>query len=335
MQGTLRSLRILHVGATDITNGMSGEKYLVDAWRASGHAVDYLDGSRRNRLAPRIAAADDFDAFFLQRGAWFPLPLVRVVTRPKIFWDTELPDSLPDRLHLIRSGLFDRILFWSKGIMNHVIDKGWAEPSRCGVFIGGFDHRLHRPIEESIKDIDVLFVGAHTARRERIIADASKHLRLVFQSAFGEDMTRLYSRAKIILNVHASGTATTEARVFEVLGCRGFLLSERLSEENPFDSRHLVEFKTVKELVDKARYYLAHPVEREQIAAEGHRAALAGHTYQHRADELARLMTQLCGEDHATKRPPVKIDLGFRAYGAYELARWTFHRVRRLGQAIR
>jgi spore maturation protein CgeB len=46
--------------------------------------------------------------------------------------------------------------------------------------------------------------------------------------------------------------------------------------------REIVCFSSRDELVDKSRYYLAHPDEREAIRIAGHERALRDHTWQKR-----------------------------------------------------
>ena len=50
--------------------------------------------------------------------------------------------------------------------------------------------------------------------------------------------------------------------------------------------REVVVYGSEHELLDKARYYLAHPGEAERVRQAGHRRALAEHTYQHRFETL-------------------------------------------------
>ena len=73
-------------------------------------------------------------------------------------------------------------------------------------------------------------------------------------------------------------------RHFEALGSGAFLLSDNIPEsQNVFKAgEHFVGYDNFDDMIEKARYYLAHEEERERIAQQGHLEALKKHTYLHR-----------------------------------------------------
>jgi len=73
-------------------------------------------------------------------------------------------------------------------------------------------------------------------------------------------------------------------RDFEVPLAGGFYLVEEAPDHAElYDiGREIVTWKTPDELIDKARYYLAHESERKEIAAAGHRRAQRDHTWEKR-----------------------------------------------------
>lgn len=75
-----------------------------------------------------------------------------------------------------------------------------------------------------------------------------------------------------------------KGRNFEVPGCGGFLLTDPAEDLERYyePGRELATFRTVRELIDKARYYLAHEEERSAIAEAGRARTLREHTYVHR-----------------------------------------------------
>jgi spore maturation protein CgeB len=75
-----------------------------------------------------------------------------------------------------------------------------------------------------------------------------------------------------------------KARVFEVPTAGGFLLTENSPDQHLFyeiDKEQAV-FETVEELVEKARYYLSHPDERDAMALAAYERTQAEHTYEQR-----------------------------------------------------
>lgn len=83
-----------------------------------------------------------------------------------------------------------------------------------------------------------------------------------------------------------------KARNFEVLGCKGFLLTEYVEhlEEYYKIGREIDCFHNISELIEKIRYYLPHEKEREAIAEAGYRRTFKDHTYEKRFNEIFKLM---------------------------------------------
>jgi tetratricopeptide (TPR) repeat protein len=101
------------------------------------------------------------------------------------------------------------------------------------------------------------------------------------------DMVRIFSQSRINLNLSSSSTITSrqiKRRIFEVTGCRGFLLTTPADnlEEYYEPDKEMVFASSLEELIDKSSYYLAHEREREEIAQRGYERTLAEHTWTHR-----------------------------------------------------
>ncbi len=182
----------------------------------------------------------------------------------------------------------------------------------------GVDPELHqpRPVTDAPRETlcDIGFVGTltpHHLYSERVAAlerlrdfdlgiwsvhEAPASLRPCLRgAALGEAMLGVLSSVKISLNVHGDFMRYGgNMRLFESAALGTFQLVDDLPGVHEWftDGEHLVTFRDGADLVDKARYYLAHAAERERIAAAGRRHALARHTYDQR---LARV-EQLLGE---------------------------------------
>ena len=81
-----------------------------------------------------------------------------------------------------------------------------------------------------------------------------------------------------------------KGRNFEVPGCGGFLLTGRAENLEAYYEigREIVCFESTEELIEKARYYLAHEDERAAIARAGYERTMKEHTYAHRFAEIFR-----------------------------------------------
>ncbi|MFH1744258.1 MAG: glycosyltransferase, partial [bacterium] len=101
----------------------------------------------------------------------------------------------------------------------------------------------------------------------------------------------VYHRATINLNiVHSSLLDTVAFRVFDVLACGGFLLTEYrpIFEELFEPGVHLDIFRDSQELVEKIEYYLAHDEIRQRIAQAGREKVLAEHTFASRLTQIIK-----------------------------------------------
>jgi spore maturation protein CgeB len=113
-----------------------------------------------------------------------------------------------------------------------------------------------------------------------------------------EEWTRIYSAARIALCAHYNGPGLTgcrqaSPRVYEALACRAFLLCDDQPDVRALfeDGRDLSIFSDLNDLREKARYYLSHDRERQEIAEHGRAKVLAQHTYRHRIQALIATVT--------------------------------------------
>jgi hypothetical protein len=312
-------MRILYANVIEMHAGWGAEWFMNSAFQGLGHNTHCID-YRRNRyqLYRYFLEAPECDVFFLQRGDAFPIQIVKAVQIPRFFWTSELVSRCHDHDRLLKSRLFDHVFLRTPTCIDTVVSKKWLKREQCSVLLSAFDEKIHQLIPEMVKDIDVLFVGSITPRRKEFLNKLSKVCKLTIASVFGKEMVILMNRAKIVLNIHAENFLDTETRVFETLGCGAFLLTERLSCENPFSERDMVQFDSIDDMVSKIRYYLTHEQERETIAKQGYVSALNGHTYTHRAQEILDIMSVHLDEKSKNYCKPVRRDWRLHAYGTSE-----------------
>lgn len=129
--------------------------------------------------------------------------------------------------------------------------------------------------EPEERDIDVLFWGGITARRERVGADLNerfKDKKIYFGSGlYGKEREELIMRSKIVLNIKAHDLwSFGPIHVLPAIANKRFVLAEKANGGyGPFKpGRHFKEYKTFDNLFSQIEWWLEHEEEREQFASE-------------------------------------------------------------------
>lgn len=155
------------------------------------------------------------------------------------------------------------------------------------------DHHLPR-------DLEVGFVGS-VARAHRRVSSRLRRLNLarahfrtndVFASAAPEDVGRIYSRSKVVLNSSIAGDVTM--RVFEGTACGALVLTDSVANglEDLFHvGDEVVVYRDDADMLAQIRRYLADDAARERIARAGQARTLAEHTYAHRVARVIEVVT--------------------------------------------
>lgn len=171
-----------------------------------------------------------------------------------------------------------------------------------------FDPEIHKPTpwDRAPKPPDVFFCGTGFAERLSVLSavdwtginlevvgfwpgaeKTALAAHLSHSVVPNKDLPMYYTNAPINLNIHRTTKTWHEnagdeehdtsglsvgPRVFEVLACGGFLLTDWRAELTNLglrDGEHLAVFDTPAELGKKVRHYLSRPEERKRIAANG------------------------------------------------------------------
>lgn len=106
------------------------------------------------------------------------------------------------------------------------------------------------------------------------------------------EMPLIFHNSKINLNTTAKAIRSgLPLRIFDILGCGGFLLTNYQSElSNHFIVGEDLDVYTCdEELLDKTAYYLSHEKERQEIAHNGLEKVRASHTYTIRLAQMLSL----------------------------------------------
>jgi spore maturation protein CgeB len=160
---------------------------------------------------------------------------------------------------------------------------------------------------------DVTFVGsAQPARKAMIVALEALGIKV---QCFGygwpqgplaaNDIPTIYRNSQISLNFSDStGDNQIKARIFEVTGAGGFLLTQRASGLDKLfviDSEIAV-FDTAAQCADSIRYFLAHPAGRDALAQAGNAKSMTQYSYKVRlASVLSALPPHVSRVTHTNK----------------------------------
>ncbi len=110
------------------------------------------------------------------------------------------------------------------------------------------------------------------------------------------EMPKVFHASRINLNMTMRPIETgLSLRVWDVLGCGGFLLTNYQAEIPDYFEigRDLETYSSPDELEEKVRYYLSHEDERVEIAVNGYEKTAKHHTYELRIAEMIRILSGL------------------------------------------
>ncbi|HEY1343140.1 MAG TPA: glycosyltransferase [Bryobacteraceae bacterium] len=197
----------------------------------------------------------------------------------------------------------------------------------------GFDPDAHFPISVSADEKktiggEVGFIGFYEEERARSMQFLASHgisvriygdgwksqrvnecLRVEGRTVFGQDYVRTLCAFDINLGfLRRMSRDRQTCRSYEIPACGAFMLAERTDEHLELFKEGVEAefFSSDQELLDKVRYYLAHPEERARIAAAGRNRCLENrYSYPDRVRAILETVKGECGVDAAHKLAPL------------------------------
>lgn len=110
------------------------------------------------------------------------------------------------------------------------------------------------------------------------------------------EMPKIFHASRINLNMTMRPIETgLSLRVWDVLGCGGFLITNYQSEIPEYFEigRDLETYGSASELDEKIQYYLTHEDERVEIAINGYEKTVRHHTYEKRISQMIQVLDGL------------------------------------------
>jgi len=293
----------------------------------------YLEAIRR-ALQSRCNLFIAFDGEQLHRETCARLA---AICGRSILWVTEDPYEIG--VNLANSEIFDLVMTNDSASVGRYGQKGRHLPLAASPSL----HFLEVLDDESCR-YDLFFAGTAWPNRVELLKKIMRELeglkvKLILPhnenipqprlpmalSAYSwrtpnNQFVRFANTSRVVLSLHRCYTnapdgyamaATPGPRLFEVALAGGFQLVDlSLHETTRYfaEGREVAGFRTVSEAMDKLRYFLGHPQERQAIARRAQEKAFALHTYKNRADvllaEAAALADGALGSSSTSPRAP-------------------------------
>lgn len=225
------------------------------------------------------------------------------------------PSARPE--HLLAAPEADLYLIWSAALAERLRAVG---VKKAQFFPFGWDPTLH-PCQPSggSKAHEVVFIGNWDRKREVFLEEITRHFPLKIwgnrtwqirtkrgsrlkacwqgEPVVGAAFSEVVAHSAVVLNVfrqqHAPGGVVM--RTFEAPGAGGFLLSEGNDEVRALfpEGETGAYFTDVRDCVERLRYWLNHPADREALARRAHERVAGNFTYARLAAALLNLVKEV------------------------------------------
>lgn len=152
---------------------------------------------------------------------------------------------------------------------------------------------MHMSKEERVDTLNALAKDYKVELFTRSDARALKGVHVHGGVTTHKEMPLVFYRSKINLNMTIRPIQMgLSQRVWDVLGCEGFLLSNYQAEIPEYleVGKDLDFYETIAELKQKVAYYLEHEDVRMEIAHHGYETVKAKHTCRHRVAEMLKIV---------------------------------------------
>jgi len=154
------------------------------------------------------------------------------------------------------------------------------------------DPDKHRLYEDEPVKYDIGFLGNDTYPRRRDLLDkiGAKFKLLRSTSDPGEPYSRMLSRCRILFNCSMDNDCNM--RVFEAMSIGRLLLTDKVEGMDDLfkDGEHYISYYGWEDLDRQIGHYLNDGSSRKKIAKAGAAWIRAKHTYQHRLEEILKVM---------------------------------------------
>lgn len=207
---------------------------------------------------------------------------------PRVFWTIDSHCNLAEHQAQVKRQKITHLLSSTESFL-----AAYEAPVKAW-FPNCYDDTIIRPMPEVEKLYEVGFCGNDNGRLAWL-----NHIEACFQKTvipkadvfvIGRAMVRSINSYQIHFNRNIS--IDINYRTFETAGCETFLLTNHTPGlEKLFDiGKEVAVYESPEDLIQKVRYYLDHPIERQAIASAGYARVKRDHTYLQRAKQLCSIL---------------------------------------------
>ncbi|MFC1499617.1 glycosyltransferase [Candidatus Zixiibacteriota bacterium] len=281
-------------------------------------SAEKLEGWRLGGRLKRLSEEFRPDLLFVNYGGGLPVSVVRAIGGATgactVLWFADYPGNTTYQQRALQiAPHYDLVAAQGRDMVAALQKYGGVSVSWLPAAV---DPSVYYP-EENPEKRGVRFTGSWYRRREELIRalqgsplvisgpgwkQASPINTAVITSSGQrpEACRHHFNTAEISLNISLMKPwgevpfSQVSPRVFEILACGGFLVSDRPADmlELFTDGTHFAGFDGPGDLREVTRYYLDHPSEAETIARQGLAHVLAHHTWDHRVRQLMQLIEE-------------------------------------------
>jgi spore maturation protein CgeB len=219
--------------------------------------------------------------------SWIPdLSAVKV---PKLFWSIDSHCNLDAHLNIVQKNKINTVLCSIESDQIHFAKHG----VKTYYLPNAVDSDLVKPIINIDKKYDIGFCGTLFPDRDYLISQIESKLNI----AVHKDILHIgYDMVKAIntYNIHLNKTISKDInyRVFETLACQTTLLTNHTENIDKFftDMQDVVIYRTLEELLEKIQFLLNNRDLMLQISESGYKKVLSNHTYNHRVNDIKKII---------------------------------------------
>jgi hypothetical protein len=257
--------------------------YFERAFRQLGHEVLQITPGRLTRLTTPCELY-----FRVDDGDYSSPPPNHL--RPTVYWvsDTHLALKKIKPLSVQYDLVFCPMKEGVESLKRAGADVAWIPGGCC-------DPQIHKRFDRE-RDLDIGFVGTDggVPRKFYLQELRERYPNSYIGHADYRKISDIYSRSKIGFS-YAIRRETLTMRSLEIMACGALCLAnppkdDTLEAMGLRDRRHLVLYRSPRELFQLSAYYLSHPQERTIIAEEGYKASVGRLTYRRQSAQMLEII---------------------------------------------